>query len=129
MTELKMNPTKFQSKVQNAVKNGESILLIAPTGIGKTFAVTGDIQEKFCKTIYAVPLQALGGGIKQAASDLVRNGIHIKPVIHHGDAHESLLFSEEFIVTTYDQVVCGVPFFITLISPRVNFPLFNPTPL
>jgi CRISPR-associated endonuclease/helicase Cas3 len=104
-----MNPTKFQSHVQTQVKQGKSILLVAPTGLGKTFAVTGDLQDKFCKTIYAVPLRALGGGIRDAIQKLTRNGHIINPVIHHGDIQESQLFSEEFIVTTYDQVVCGVP--------------------
>ena len=48
-----MIATKFQSLVQQKVKQGKSVLLIAPTGLGKTFAVTGDIEEKFCKIVYA----------------------------------------------------------------------------
>jgi CRISPR-associated endonuclease/helicase Cas3 len=85
------------------------VLLVAPTGLGKTFAVTGDLQNRFCKTVYAAPLRALGGGIRDAIGDFKRNGNAITPVIHHGDVQESELFSEEVIVTTYDQVVCGVP--------------------
>jgi CRISPR-associated endonuclease/helicase Cas3 len=104
-----MIPTKFQSHVQAQVKQGKSVLLVAPTGLGKTFAVTGDLQDRFCKTIYAVPLRALGGGIHNAVKKLKRNGHIIDPVIHHGDIQESQLFSEEVVVTTYDQVVCGVP--------------------
>jgi CRISPR-associated helicase Cas3 len=101
--------TQFQTCVQNKLKEGKSILLIAPTGLGKTLAVTGDIQDKFCKTIYSVPLRALGSGIKQELLTLRRNGNPIQPVIHHGDIQESQLFGEEVIITTYDQVVCGVP--------------------
>jgi CRISPR-associated endonuclease/helicase Cas3 len=104
-----MKPTKFQAYVQEKVKQGKSVLLVAPTGLGKTFAVTGDIQEEFCKTVYSVPLRALGSGIRNSIQELNRDGKPIKAVIHHGDLQESELFSEEVIVTTYDQVVCGVP--------------------
>jgi CRISPR-associated endonuclease/helicase Cas3 len=101
--------TRFQLKAQKLLKQGNSVLLLAPTGLGKTLAVTADLEDKFTKTIYAVPLRALGVGICDAVSELSRNGNPIEPVVHHGDAQESLLFSEEVIVTTYDQVVCGVP--------------------
>lgn len=104
----KFKLTSFQSKVQELVKHGKSVLLLAPTGLGKTLAATADLQDKFTKTIYAVPLRALGVGICDAISELRRNGEPIEPVIHHGDTQESLLFSEEVIVTTYDQAVCGV---------------------
>lgn len=101
--------TAFQRKVQEVVKQGKSVLLVAPTGLGKTLAVTADLQDKLTKTIYAVPLRALGVGIRDAIAELSRNGKPIEPVIHHGGTQESLLFSEEVIVTTYDQVVCGAP--------------------
>ncbi len=104
-----MKPTKFQDCVQSMLKQGKSVLLVAPTGLGKTFAVTGDLQDGFCKTVYAVPLRALGTGIRDAIKELERYGQAVNPVIHHGDVQESELFSEEVIVTTYDQVVCGVP--------------------
>ena len=104
-----MKYTQFQSHVQTKLKNGESLLLVAPTGLGKTLAVTGDVQDKFCKTVYAVPLRALGIGIKKELSCFNRNGKQIIPVIHHGDLQESKLFGEEVIITTYDQVVCAVP--------------------
>ena len=80
-----MKYTQFQSHVQTKLKNGESLLLVAPTGLGKTLAVTGDVQDKFCKTVYAVPLRALGIGIKKELSCFNRNGKQIIPVIHHGD--------------------------------------------
>jgi CRISPR-associated helicase Cas3 len=100
--------THFQLKVQELLKKGKSVLLVAPTGLGKTLAVTADLQDTFTKTIYALPLRALGVGIRDAISELKRDGEPIGPVIHHGDTQESLLFSEEVIITTYDQVVCGV---------------------
>lgn len=104
-----MGPTQFQKEIQNKLSNGKSLIIIAPTGLGKTFAVTGDLQISFNKTIYAVPLRALGGSIKKSISELKRNGEDIKVTLHHGKSQESLLFGEEVIVTTYDQIVCAVP--------------------
>jgi CRISPR-associated endonuclease/helicase Cas3 len=101
--------TDFQREVQKILQRGKSVLLVAPTGLGKTHAVTADIQERFTKTIYAVPLRALGVGIRNAILELERNGSTIEPKIHHGDSQESVLFGEEVVITTYDQVVCAVP--------------------
>lgn len=95
--------------MQQALIEGKSLLLVAPTGVGKTFAVTGDLQERFCKTAYAVPLRALGSSIREQVTGLRREGQPVHAVIHHGDQQESVLFGEEVVVTTYDQVVCGVP--------------------
>jgi len=102
-----MKATKYQNIVQQQVKQGENLIIVAPTGLGKTFAVTGDLQDEFHKTIYAVPLRALGNDIKRSVGKLKRDGQPIQVVTHHGGVQESTLFSEEFIVTTYDQVVCG----------------------
>ncbi len=104
-----MKPTKFQTCVQRKLSQGNSLLLIAPTGLGKTFAVVGDLQDHFCKTVYTVPLRALGTGIRQEVCDLRRGGSPVQAVIHHGGVQESMLFGEEVIVTTYDQVVCATP--------------------
>ncbi|GAN31835.1 MAG: CRISPR-associated helicase Cas3' [Candidatus Brocadia sp. AMX2] len=104
-----MEYTQFQKHVINKLKDGKSLLLVAPTGLGKTLAVTGDIQDGFCKMVYAVPLRSLGKGIQKEISSLNRNGKQIPAVIHHGDIQESKLFGEEVVITTYDQVVCAVP--------------------
>ena len=106
-----MNATSFQKYVQQQIKSRENqtLILVAPTGLGKTFAVTGDLQEEFRKTVYAVPLRALGNDIKRSIGKYERKGTKIEPVVHHGAVKESMLFGEEVIVTTYDQVVCGVP--------------------
>lgn len=104
-----MEYTKFQTHVINKLKDRKSLLLVAPTGLGKTLAVTGDIRDGFCKMVYAVPLRSLGKGIQKEISSLNRNGMQIPAVIHHGDIQESKLFGEEVVITTYDQVVCAVP--------------------
>ncbi len=101
--------TEYQEEVQKLVMQGKSVLLVAPAGLGKTLAVTADLQRQPAKIVYAVPLRSLGIGIRNAVRELRRNGVPIDPKIHHGDTQESVLFGEEVVVTTYDQVVCGVP--------------------
>src|SRR3990167_1025659 len=86
-----MEHTEFQTHVINKLKEGKSLLLVAPTGLGKTIAVTGDIKDGFCKMVYAVPLRSLGKGIQKEISGLTRNGKEIPTVIHHGDIQESKL--------------------------------------
>ncbi|MCL5076343.1 MAG: CRISPR-associated helicase Cas3' [Chloroflexi bacterium] len=107
--ETDLTPTRFQAQAQEKLKKGNSLLLVAPTGLGKTFAVTADIRDAPRKTVYSVPLRALGHDIRKEISALKRDEKPIRAVIHHGDVQESVLFSEEVVVTTYDQVVCGVP--------------------
>ncbi len=106
-----MKSTQFQQKVQELITQEErsSLLLVAPTGLGKTFAVTGDLLNQYTKTVYAVPLRALGNDILHSINQYQRNGKNIEGVVHHGAIQDSDLFGEEVIVTTYDQVVCGVP--------------------
>lgn len=107
-----MTLTKLQEAVQNhllSTDGSESLLLVAPTGIGKTLAVTADLVHGRRRIIYGVPLRALAGSISDEIKRLERNGKQIQVVVHHGAAQDSWLFSEEVAVTTYDQIVCAVP--------------------
>ncbi len=103
-----MKPTLFQTEVQRRIGEGKSVLVLAPTGLGKTFAATGDLAWRDAKVIYAVPLRALAGSIRDEITDLGAQQ-QVRAVIHHGDLQESQLFGEQVVVTTYDQVVCGTP--------------------
>lgn len=104
-----MKKTLFQIEASKILSTGKSLLLIAPTGSGKTYAVTSDLLDTYKKTIYAAPLRALGNDIFRTVSKYKRNDQPISCVIHHGDIQDSNLFTEEVIVTTYDQIVCAVP--------------------
>ncbi len=101
--------TRLQTTVQEYLKRGESVLLVAPTGIGKTLAVTADLSERRRRLVYGVPLRALASGILDEIRGLKRNGREIQAVVHHGNVQDSRLFTEEVVVTTYDQIVCAVP--------------------
>lgn len=85
------------------------MLLVAPTGIGKTLAVTADLSERRSRMVYGVPLRALAGGVLDEIRGLKRDGKPVTAVVNHGGAQGSWLFSEEVVLTTYDQIVCAVP--------------------
>jgi len=107
-----MTLTKFQEVVQQHLLSADglgSLLLVAPTGIGKTLAATADLTRGRKRIIYGVPLRALAGSIADEIGGLNRPGKPIQAVVHHGNVQDSRLFSEEVIVTTYDQIVCAVP--------------------
>lgn len=104
--------TKLQEAVQECLlgeDGSNSLLLLAPTGIGKTLAVTADLAQGRRRTIYGVPLRALAGSISDEIRGINRQPKPVEVVVHHGNVHDSLLFSEEVVVTTYDQIVCAVP--------------------
>lgn len=104
--------TKFQEVVQRHLLSADgsgSLLLVAPTGIGKTLAATADLTRGRRRIIYGVPLRALAGSISDEVSCLERQGERVQAVVHHGNVQDSRLFGEEVIVTTYDQIVCAVP--------------------
>jgi replicative superfamily II helicase len=89
--------TKFQDAVQQHLRadGSESLLLLAPTGVGKTLAATADFAQARRRIIYGVPLRALAGSIADEVRGLKPPGKQIEAVVHHGDLQESRLFSEK----------------------------------
>ena len=95
----------FQRCTISILKSGQSVLLIAPTGLGKTRAALAPFanplsQNALLRTrlIYTLPLRALARGVKEEGDNL-----RISTVIHHGDEPESEFFSERAVITTIDQ--------------------------
>jgi CRISPR-associated endonuclease/helicase Cas3 len=95
----------FQRCTISILKSGQSVLLIAPTGLGKTRAALAPFanplsQNTLLRTrlIYTLPLRALARGVKEEGDNL-----RISTVIHHGDEPESEFFSERAVITTIDQ--------------------------
>lgn len=94
----------FQKEAQKKLQEGHSVLIIAPTGLGKTRAALcpffGSPKNGLLNTrlIYTLPIRALTRGVDDECKAL-----NIKPVIHHGDEPESVFFSEKAIITTIDQ--------------------------
>jgi CRISPR-associated endonuclease/helicase Cas3 len=103
MREEKMRD--FQENTFDKLTSKQPVLVIAPTGLGKTRAALAPFaqslsQNKLLGTrlIYTLPLRALARGIKEECDYL-----GIPAVVHHGDEPESQFFSEQAVITTIDQ--------------------------
>ena len=96
---------KFQEDAFKELENGQSVLIVAPTGLGKTWAALEPFKKSIgqngllgTRLIYALPLRALARGVEEECKN-----IGIQVVIHHGDKPESQFFSERAVITTIDQ--------------------------
>jgi CRISPR-associated endonuclease/helicase Cas3 len=102
-----MNQRDFQKNTATTLQEGNSVLVLAPTGLGKTRAALDPFLSRSnsdatlnTRLIYTLPLRALSGGIASQFRELSDG---IQPTIHHGDEPESEFFSERAIITTVDQ--------------------------
>lgn len=103
----KYNPYPYQIQVANAILEGKNIILRAPTGSGKTFAVTIPYLYSYYnhakiadKLIYSVPLRSLTVGIYNQIKD------HAPDCIYHDGNHNSdPFFEHNIIITTIDQTL------------------------
>jgi len=95
---------KFQENTKDNLMKGNSAIVIAPTGLGKTLAAIMPFKDISGSTklgsriIYTLPIRALAKGVQEEFEN-----INIKPIIHHGDEPESKWFTERAIITTVDQ--------------------------
>lgn len=103
----KVSLRDFQESTKTTLLEGNSILIIAPTGLGKTLAAILPFREctkkDFTKKIgyriiYSLPIRALARGVYE---EFKNNDI--EAVIHHSEEPESKIFSERAIITTVDQ--------------------------
>jgi len=99
----------FQEESIRKLKNGKSIVVLAPTGLGKTRAAILPYVESLknrdygsnklgTRIIYSLPIRALAKGVQEEFENF-----NIKPIVHHGDEPESKWFTERAIITTVDQ--------------------------
>jgi len=102
---MRMEMRDFQRDALDKLTSGQSVLIIAPTGLGKTRAALAPFKQSLTQNgvlgtrlIYALPLRALTRGVEEECKEL-----RISAVIHHGDEPESQFFSERVVITTIDQ--------------------------
>ncbi len=104
---------KFQIKTKESLLEGKSVVVIAPTGLGKTLAAilpsqaTTSPAKLKTRIMYTLPIRALSKGVQE---EFRLNGVNA--IIHHGDEPESKWFTEKAIITTVDQyftAFAGVP--------------------
>lgn len=108
----------FQRDVAETLVGGDPVLLVAPTGFGKTMAALypylesarrkqqnagadDTIRRLGTRLIYSLPLRAVAGGITEEFRSVAPSGA--KMSVHHGLKPDSLVYREDAVVTTIDQ--------------------------
>jgi hypothetical protein len=122
-------PYPYQVRVARELIAGRHVVVRAPTGAGKTWAVVAPFlcdtwPARPAKLIYALPLRTLAQGIYRQAREAARKcGRHVEPQIdtrgreivppyvtlQTGEQPDDPFFDRgTIIVTTYDQVLSGL---------------------
>ncbi|MBC7362874.1 MAG: CRISPR-associated helicase Cas3' [Candidatus Aminicenantes bacterium] len=100
-------PYAHQQETYSVLADGQSVILRAPTGSGKTEAVFVPFLELRGKIlpsrmVYALPMRALVNSISSRISNYA-GAIQVKA--QHGEKLESLYFDADCVVATLDQVI------------------------
>ena len=122
-------PYPFQVDVGTLLLRGENVILVAPTGSGKTVTAVAPfvharlMGELFAdRLIYAVPLRALAATQYEWARDKLAP-LGLRVTIQMGNRPEDPYFEGDVIFTTIDQVLSayiGVP--VSLQPKLANLP-------
>ncbi len=101
------DPYPHQIATYEALAKGESIILRAPTGSGKSEAVFvpfDDLRSKSLpnRMIYSLPMRALVNSLHERFKGYAP---HLDVKAQHGKRTESLLFDADCIVATLDQTI------------------------
>ncbi len=122
-------PYPFQEKVFQAILEGKSVILRAPTGSGKSEAILAPFlytkiikkdSNFFNQLIYALPIRVLVENLGNRFRNYCKD--RLKVAVHHGENPESELFLEDVIITTIDQTVgayCCTPLSMSLRSGNI----------
>ncbi|PZA06224.1 MULTISPECIES: CRISPR-associated helicase Cas3' [unclassified Meiothermus] len=119
-----MDFRSFQTRAAEALKRGSSVLLHAPTGIGKSVGSALGFTQALPKNpadtprnpllgtrlLHVLPMRALASSVAKDIAGLLEQqgfGEMYRPAIHHGQQQESEIFAERVGVTTIDQYLAG----------------------
>jgi len=102
-------PYDFQMKSMEFLSRGDSLILMAPTGSGKSeVAMIPFILNKNkmlpSQMIYSLPTRTLIENLSKRAQKYALSE-NLSTAFHHGKRIESELFNEDLIITTIDQTV------------------------
>lgn len=123
----------FQEKVYDLLSDGQSVILQAPTGAGKTraalypfFRAWEEDRDFPRKCIYSVPLRVLANQFGKEYEDRTRNfGFLRSPdvTIQTGDQSEDPKLEGNLIFTTIDQTLSNflnIPYSLSLNQGNIN---------
>ena len=106
----------FQNKATEHLMQNQSVLIHAPTGLGKTWATANGFVQSIgnnallgTRLLHVLPMRALANSVSKDIRSLLEhfNQQDISPTIHHGQQPESEIFAERVGVTTIDQYLAG----------------------
>lgn len=121
-------PFSYQIRIAALLMEGKNVVLRAPTGAGKTWAVLAPFlfcerESRPSRLIYALPLRTLAQGVyREAREAAARLGLPIESqqddrgreiappfvTLQTGEQPDDRFFDRgEIIVTTYDQLLSG----------------------
>jgi CRISPR-associated endonuclease/helicase Cas3 len=113
-------PYKYQLKVAEVLLSGKNVILIVPTGAGKTwasimpflFARENGIADFPQKMIYSLPLRTLANSIYEDVSKVT------DVAIQTGEYNEDKFFEKDIIFSTIDQTLSNFLCFPLPLSHR-----------
>ncbi len=117
---LDFTPYDYQRKVAQTLLNGKNVILVVPTGAGKTwasvvpflYARTKNITDFPQKMIYSLPLRTLTNSIYEDVSKLTDASIQT------GEYNEDKFFEKDIIFSTIDQTLSNFLCFPLPLSHR-----------
>lgn len=110
----KFNAFDYQVRIATLLMENRNVILRAPTGAGKTWAVIVPFLSKVWKhrpsrLIYALPLRTLAQGVYEQARSVAPFLNGGCATLQTGEQPDDPFFSRgRIIVTTYDQVLSGL---------------------
>ena len=111
-------PYPYQEAVAESILSGESIVLRAPTGSGKTWSVVAPYvfmrrfgERKVDRLLYALPLRSLATSLyRDVRNTCERSHLPLTVAIQTGEQRDDPFWEADITFTTIDQLLSGYLF-------------------
>ncbi|KEO83528.1 CRISPR-associated helicase Cas3' [Tumebacillus flagellatus] len=113
-------PRRYQERVKDEVLAGKNVVLVAPTGAGKTMAALAPFfyakqmgRPIADRVLYALPLRSLASALHASISEHFPDEQNPKITIQMGNQPDDPFFEGDVVFTTIDQLLSayvGLPY-------------------